>query len=129
MSRRTKWITGLAAALLAFGPVSACASQDSPASGESEETPSASGPEVLDVTISGDDASPLGKRVQVGVGQTLEVNIEADAAGELHVHSKPEQEVEYDAGESTHELTFDKPGVFPMESHDLGKVLVTLEVR
>lgn len=131
MSRRAKWSVAVAAAVLALGPLTACASEDASSGGGSGEPGNAdtSGPVELDVTVSGDDLSPLGKRVQVGVGQTLEVNIEADEAGEFHVHSKPEQEITYDAGESSHELTFDKAGVFPIESHDLGKVLVTLEVR
>lgn len=130
MLRRTRWSVGAAAALIALGPLSACASGDSSSDGDTSSSPqNTSGPVELDVTVSGDDLSPLGKRVEVGVGQTLEVNIEADEAGEFHVHSKPEQEITYEAGESTHELSFDKAGVFPIESHDLGKVLVTLEVR
>lgn len=130
LSRRTSWSVGLAAALIALGPVAGCASEEtSPPDDGGGSSSTSAGPQVLDVTVSGDDLSPLGKRVEVGIGQTLEVNIQADQPGEFHVHSKPEQEIAYDKGRSTHELTFDKPGVFPIESHALGKVLVTLEVR
>lgn len=129
LSRRTSWSVGVASALIALGPLAGCASEESPPPDSSGGEASTSGPQVLDVSISGDDVDPIGKRVEVAIGQPLEINIEADRAGEFHVHSKPEQEIAYEKGTSTHELTFDKPGVFPIESHDLGKVLVTLEVR
>ena len=45
------------------------------------------------------------------------------------MHSSPEQELEYDAGTTTLELTIDQPGVVDVESHDLEKTIVQLEVR
>ena len=69
-------------------------------------------PKVIDVTFSGDTVSPNGERVPVAIGQKVEFVVKADASGEMHVHSAPEKELEYNAG--TTELTvgpFDKPGI------------------
>ena len=53
----------------------------------------------------------------------------ADVPGEIHVHSDPEQELEYDAGTTTVEIApIDQPGVVDVESHTLDAVIVQLEV-
>jgi hypothetical protein len=86
-------------------------------------------PVTIDVTISGDTVTPNGERVKVAVGQPVELVVDADAAGEIHVHSDPEQEFEYDAGTTTIDLDpIDKPGVVDVESHTLDVVFVQLEV-
>ena len=51
---------------------------------------------------------PNGERVEVAAGQQIELVVTADAPGEIHVHSSPEQELEYDAGTTTLELS-DRP--------------------
>ena len=68
--------------------------------------------------------------VEVGGSYTpLWLVVEADTAGEIHVHTKPDdQEFEYDEGTTTLKLTVDKPGLVDVESHDLEKVIVQLEV-
>ena len=84
---------------------------------------------VVDITFDGDTVTPNGERIDAEVGKPVTLNIDADAAGELHVHSTPEQEIAYDAGTSTHEVTFDQPGIVDIESHNLEKVVVQVEVR
>ena len=84
---------------------------------------------VVDITFDGDSVTPNGERIDAKVGEPLTLNIDADAPGELHVHSTPEQEVAYDAGTSTHQVTFDQPGIVDIESHNLDKVVVQVEVR
>jgi hypothetical protein len=84
---------------------------------------------ALTVTREGDEFTPNGERVELAVDQTLVLTIDADEAGELHVHSTPEQEIEYDAGTSEHELVIDRPGVVEVESHEPDVVLLQLEVR
>ena len=87
------------------------------------------GPVTIDVTFDGDTVTPNGERVDVQTGQPIELNITADAAGEIHVHSDPEQELEYDEGTSTVEIEpIEQPGVVDVESHDLEAVIVQLEV-
>lgn len=73
--------------------------------------------------------TPNGERVELEVDQTLVLTITADEAGELHVHSTPEQEIEYDEGTSEHEITIDRPGVVEVESHEPASVVLQLEVR
>lgn len=85
-------------------------------------------PVQIMVTITGDQVSPSGDRVEVGVGQPIELQVTADAPGEIHVHSTPEQELSYEAGTST--LTLDpieQPSVVDVESHDLAVTIVQLE--
>ena len=87
-------------------------------------------PLTITVTISGDSVTPNGERVEVATGQVVELEVTADAPGEIHVHSDPEQEFEYEAGTTTLPLDpIDAPGVVDVESHTLDKVIVQLEVR
>lgn len=81
------------------------------------------------VTREGDTFTPNGERVDLAIGQTLDLTITSDVAGELHVHSTPEQEIAYEAGTSEHEITIDRPGVVEVESHEPDQVVLQLEVR
>lgn len=99
---------------------------------DGSETPAATtdGDSVaVTVTREGDSFTPNGERVELGVDQTLTLTITADEAGELHVHSTPEQEIAYDEGTSEHEITIDRPGVVEVESHEPDVILLQLEVR
>jgi hypothetical protein len=91
-------------------------------------TPTEEAGTVIEMTIRGDQVEPNGKRIEVGVGEQVTLKIDADQAGELHVHSRPEQELEYGAGMTTVRLTIDAPGVVDVEDHHAGKVLVSLQV-
>jgi hypothetical protein len=74
-------------------------SSDSPSDSSSDSGSTSTGDAVaVTVTREGDSFTPNGERVELGIDQTLVLTIEADAAGELHVHSTPEQEIAYDAG-------------------------------
>ena len=85
---------------------------------------------TIDVTIEGDDLTPNGDRIEVKVGQPIEFVVKADAEGEIHVHSDPEHEFEYAEGTTTlPPFTIDKPGVVEVESHNLEKTIVQLEVK
>ena len=89
-----------------------------------------SGTKTIDVTFSGDSVTPNGDRIQVSVGQPVELVVKADQPGEIHVHSTPEQELPYRAGTTTLKLKpIDKPGIIEVESHALEKTIVQLEVR
>ena len=120
--RRT--IATAAVLLLTAASAAACGSSDTTSDGSSSK------PKVIDVTFSGDNVTPNGDRVQVSTGQQIELKVTADAPGEIHVHSSPEQELEYAKGTSTVDLKpIDKPGIVEVESHALDKVIVQLEVR
>ena len=84
---------------------------------------------AVTVTREGDSFTPNGERVELAVGQTLVLTVTADEAGELHVHSTPEQEIAYEEGTSEHEITIDRPGVVEVESHEPDQIVLQLEVR
>jgi plastocyanin len=96
--------------------------------GASEDTSDATAGPTIEVEIEGDSVKPNGARVQVDVGQTVTLRVKADHAGEIHVHSNPEQELEYDRGETTLHLTIDKPGIVDVEDHGADTVIAQLEV-
>ncbi|MFC7723794.1 hypothetical protein ACFQW6_01670 [Nocardioides sp. GCM10028917] len=104
---------------------------DQSASSSPSGSPSSSTDEGVAVTVTreGDSFTPNGERVELGIDQALVLTIEADEAGELHVHSTPEQEIAYDAGTSEHEIVIDRPGVVEVESHEPDVILLQLEVR
>lgn len=57
------------------------------------------------------------------------LRITSDVAGGLHVHSTPEQAAEFKAGVSEVMLTFERPGVVEIESHEPNTVVLQVEVR
>lgn len=117
-------------ALVLGGTLTACGEDTEPTEPDSSSTSSsAPGEQVVDVTFEGDTVTPNGERVEATVGEEITLRITADAPGEIHVHSSPEQELSYEAGTTDLPLTIDEPGVIDVESHDLDMVIVQLEVR
>lgn len=110
-------------------------SESASESASSSESPSESASESaqdgtrIEITREGDTFTPMGERVEAPVGEPVTLVITADTAGELHVHSTPEQEVTYEAGTSEHTVTIDRPGVVEVESHEPDVVVLQLEVR
>jgi hypothetical protein len=84
---------------------------------------------VLEVTIDGEDVSPNSPRIELARGEPLVIEFRSDRAGELHVHSKPEQFVEFPAGSSTQELVIETPGLVEVEEHESGAVVAQLAVQ
>ena len=86
-------------------------------------------PVTVDITFSDGSVTPSGERVDVGVGQPVDLVVTADEPGEIHVHSAPEQTFEYESGTTVLKLEVARPGVVEVESHDLDQVIMQLEVR
>ena len=84
---------------------------------------------VIAVTITADSVTPSGAKVDVRRNQPIVLQIDAAAAGEIHVHSTPEKHIEFPAGKSAVTLTIDQPGVVDVEDHTLDKLIVQLEVK
>jgi hypothetical protein len=84
---------------------------------------------VVVISVDGDTITPAGDRLEVDRDEVVTLEITSDRAGELHVHSKPEQYVEFEAGSSTHELVISAPGVVDIEEHESGQIVVQLEVH
>ncbi|CUR56336.1 conserved exported hypothetical protein [metagenome] len=121
MTRPGRFMATLIAVVAALA-LTSCGGEDDGSSG------SDAAPKTIEVTFDGDTVTPNGERVEVQTGQTIVLDITADEGGEIHVHSSPEQELEYDAGSSTVDFTIEQPGVVDVESHGLDKVIVQLEV-
>lgn len=105
---------------------------DSPNPSASSSPPETTEPEgkgvLVDVTVDGDEIAPNGARIEAEVGEPIIVTVDADRAGELHVHSTPEQVIAFDQGSTQHELVIDQPGVVEVEEHDSGFVVLQLQV-
>lgn len=86
-------------------------------------------PARVEITFEGGEVTPSGERVDVAVGEPVELVVTADEPGVIHVHSDPEQEIPYDEGTETFEIEISRPGVVEVESHDLHQVIVQLEAR
>ena len=118
-------VAALAVAVVTVLGLSACGSSHS--SGADSNLPT----KFIDITVNGRDVTPNGTDIDVAVGQRIELDVNADAPGEIHVHSSPEeQEFQYDKGSSTFEVKpIPAPGQVVVESHTLDKTLFTLVAR
>jgi len=105
---------------------SAATSSAAPASPTTESTDL--GP-LLTVTIDGDQISPNAEEIDLGTGDKLLVEVQSDRAGELHVHSAPEQFIEFAAGTTNSEIVVNTPGTVEVEDHDTSAVVALIEVR
>lgn len=83
---------------------------------------------VVVVTIDGDRIEPNGASIEADLDEPVVLAITSDRAGELHVHSTPEQFLEFREGSHEYELTFEQPGVVEVEDHDTGFVIAQLQV-
>lgn len=118
--RRSMATLALSGVLIcSMGLLSGCGDDKDPAADETK---------TIEITFSGDEVTPSGDRIEVKVGQPIDLVVKADVPGEIHVHAEEEEELPYDAGTTTMKLSIDKPGVVDVESHDLDQVIVQLEV-
>lgn len=96
--------------------------------GSDEPAQSSSGdPDRIELDLGGDEAPEL-ERVELEPGEEVELVITADEAGELHVHSVPEQTIEYGSGTTTVTISIDQPGVVDVERHHPAQLVLQLEV-
>lgn len=126
MSRRG--LTLLLGLLVAVLVASGCASKEDDTGG-GDDTPATGNGGAIVITIKGGEVSPNAKRIEAKVNQTVKLEIHADEAGEMHVHSSPDQTIEYDEGTTNAEITIDKPGVVDVETHDPAQTVLQIEVR
>jgi hypothetical protein len=81
-----------------------------------------------EIRIRGDQVMPSAKRVDLGTGERLLVTVRSDRAGELHVHSSPEQELAFSKGTSVVDIVVETPGIVEVEEHESGAVILRLYV-
>jgi plastocyanin len=126
-------LTGCAGTDSTASPGSRSASAVSSASGGSTPAASASAtaPEGqrIDVTVTGGRVSGDTGRVTVVAGEQVTLAITSDVADEVHVHGY-DLTADLTPGEPA-ELTFAAtiPGVFEVELHDAGTVLLSLQIQ
>jgi len=123
--RRTaaRWI---ALTLLVGTALSACGNDDD----GSDDGKGSDDPVVVEITFEDGKVTPNGDRIDVAPGQPIELQVTADEPGEIHIHSDPEHEFEYDEGTQTlDQFEIDRPGIVVVESHNLEQVIVQLEVK
>ncbi len=122
----------LSLTLTACGAPTASPPVDRPVSTTTPSAPVTSAPTteatVIEITLDGETVEPSGTRVEVELGRPVILRIDAAEAGELHVHSSPEQEISFPAGASEHTLTLDQPGIVDVEDHALDALIVQLQV-
>ncbi|MGO4255873.1 hypothetical protein [Marmoricola sp. RAF53] len=139
-ARPVRLLTVLGAAAALSLSLTACGSDsnDGPRTQPDTElsaTPQAQAPspaadaKVIPVKVQGETVTPSGVKVEVKPGQPVVFQIDADTAGELHVHSSPAQAIQYPAGTSQAQITISKPGVVEAEIEQLGTLVVQLEVK
>jgi hypothetical protein len=132
--RRTLSTLATLAAVLPTLLVSGCGGDSTGAGGSGGSSPSSSSSTspaqgtVVNVTVHGNNVTPNGDRVTAKINQPVTIHVSADRAGELHVHSTPEQELKYGVGKTTLKITVDKPGIVDIEDHIADVVVVQLEV-
>lgn len=83
----------------------------------------------IEITVDGDTVEPNGARVQIERDQEVQLVVTSDRAGELHLHSTPEQSFPFPAGTTEFDVLIDRPGVADMELHDPDRVVLQFEVR
>ncbi|WP_323794428.1 hypothetical protein [Nocardioides sp.] len=117
---------GVLAALLVIGAAGTACGDDSSTSGGSSDAERVS----IAITVADGEVSPSGDAVEVPVGEEVDLVVTADAPGQIHVHSDPEAELDYDGtGEAeTFTLRIDRPGQVEVESHTYGTLIAKLVV-
>ena len=97
-----------------------------------ERSPEQQGPSAaatIRVLIQGDSVTPVAEQVEIGVGDTVEVLVRSDRAGELHVHSTPERVVALRRGRSVVPVRLERPGSVDIEEHHSGVLVARVLVR
>jgi plastocyanin len=148
-TRPARFATRVAGFTFAAVALTACGGQadkpeaaptDSPSSSSPSESPSQTAPPkpskkpkpagaTAEVTIEGGSVTPVAQSVEVEVGETVTLEVTSDRAGELHVHSTPEQYKQFEQGRSTISMVFDKPGAVDVEEHESHALVLRVLVQ
>lgn len=120
-SRTTTLGVALVAAALTL---TGCSEDPDTGSKETADAPT----ETVKISITDEGVTPLGERIEFPRGVSVPIEITADREGTLHVHSEPEQELEFIDGVTAHDLTIDRPGIVEVELHEPDVVVVQLKV-
>lgn len=92
-------------------------------------TVAADGGTVINIAVTATSVTPTGGTASVGIGKPVTFRINATVAGQIHVHSTPEQHIVFPVGTSTVTLRFDVPGTIEVEDHALDRQIVQIQVN
>jgi hypothetical protein len=126
-------LTALALALAGCAgtdaPAASSSSAPSTAAGTSSAVPSSGAGQRIEVRVTSGQVTGDTGRVPVAAGTHVTLVITSDVADQVHVHGY-DLETELAPGEPA-ELEFDAtiPGVFEVELHEAGTVLLSLQVQ
>jgi plastocyanin len=100
----------------------------SPAATPSSASPS--GVREVEVKVANGQVDTATERVEVATGDTVRLVVTSDIDDQLHVHGATSAQAELRAGQpTTLEARFDEPGVYYVELHESGLLLLQVEVR
>jgi len=85
---------------------------------------------VIQVTIARGEVTPTNEQLETKVKNPIVVQINSDAADELHIHSTPEHtfKVEPKSGQQF-QFSVDVPGKVDIELHNAQKTIATVQVQ
>jgi major membrane immunogen (membrane-anchored lipoprotein) len=107
-------------------------SSTSGAPATTQMTDAQSAPErlVVAVTIKDGTVTPTNEQLQAKVKQPIVIQVDSDAADELHVHSTPEHSFPIAVGPGqSFQFSVDMPGRVDVELHELNKTIATIAVQ
>lgn len=91
-------------------------------------TPSGGGT-TIDITVKDGTVHPNGAQLDAVVDRPITLRIDADTAGEIHVHSTPEQELEFGKGRTQLEITLNQAGQVDIEEHESDSLIARVLVK
>ena len=106
-------------------------STTSPTPSPSETTTAAADEVVVDITIADGEVTPNGEKVDVDRGQEVVLNVTSDTDDEIHAHTGRRRVRAGGRGRGAdhRQLQVASAGSFEVESHQLEKIIVILNVR
>jgi hypothetical protein len=84
---------------------------------------------VVEVSFAGGEVTTAQPRVTVPLGSQVRMVVTSDAVDEVHVHGVDEYVALAPGAPVTHDFTASIPGIFEVELHEAGDLLLTLQVE
>jgi plastocyanin len=113
----------------ASSPPRTSTSQTSPSPTPADTPPASADVPEIEVQIVDGAVQTEANTVEVAPGEAIRIAVTSDVDDELHVHGVDQTAVLVAGEPTTLELVFDEPGVFEVETHDGGLLLLQLSVR
>jgi hypothetical protein len=124
--RTARWL--LVASTLAATLLAGCSSAGGSSAGSGGATQSSSGPQTIQVRVTGSTVQGGVRRVKVKLDSKVRLEVTADRAEEVHLHGY-DKKVDAQPGKpAVLEFQADTPGVFEVELEHAGLKLLELQV-